>query len=117
MVRRSGKQVDSFYVSKEWREVRAKRLKMDSYTCTECGGFCGGRKRGQPSPHVDHIKTLRDHPELALDINNLRTLCGPCHSRRTRLEESGRPQIGPDGYPIEESPDPLARYRDHFKSN
>lgn len=31
---------------------------------------------------VDHIKELADNPELALDDDNLRTLCKDCHNRR-----------------------------------
>ncbi|MBN9069581.1 MAG: HNH endonuclease [Rhizobiales bacterium] len=38
---------------------------------------------GAPGEHVDHIQTIRDHPERRLDPTNLRTLCQPCHSRRT----------------------------------
>lgn len=29
---------------------------------------------------VHHIKHLKDHPELALDINNLQSLCNACHN-------------------------------------
>lgn len=114
MTKRSSKRVDPFYLSPEWKAIRLKRLRMDRWHCTQCGCPCGGKKRGQASPHVDHIKTRRQHPELQLDINNLRTLCHPCHSQRTRLDQLARPQIGPDGYPIETGHDPSPRYRDPF---
>lgn len=117
MARRNTKVVDPFYVSQAWRDLRIQRIRKDGWRCTECGCLCRGRRFDESSPHVDHIKTRRANPELALDMNNLRTLCGPCHSRRTRLDESGKPLIGVDGYPIEESPDAPARYRDHFKTN
>lgn len=31
---------------------------------------------------VDHIKELKDYPELALVDDNLRTLCKDCHNKR-----------------------------------
>ena len=40
---------------------------------------------------VDHIKELEDFPELALDDNNLRTLCKDCHNKRhNRMRYKGR---------------------------
>lgn len=112
---RSSKRVDPFYASDAWKKIRLQRIKLDGWRCTECGCACGGKKRGQPSPHVDHIKTRRQHPELALDINNLRTLCESCHNRRTRLDQLARPRIGLDGYPVETQPVAPARYRDPFR--
>ncbi|QBX14417.1 homing endonuclease [Streptococcus phage Javan137] len=31
---------------------------------------------------MDHIKEVQYYPELALDLDNLRTLCKDCHNRR-----------------------------------
>jgi len=31
---------------------------------------------------VDHIKELEDYPELALDDDNLETLCVNCHNKK-----------------------------------
>ncbi|HAR0336044.1 TPA: HNH endonuclease, partial [Enterococcus faecium] len=40
---------------------------------------------------VDHIKELEYHPDLALDINNLRTLCKDCHNKRhNRMKYRGQ---------------------------
>jgi len=113
--RRSQKRGDPFYTSKPWREIRAQRLKIDNYRCQMCGCLCLGKKRGMPSPHVDHIKTRREHPELSLDINNLRTLCESHHNQRTRLDQLSKPQIGVDGYPIEEPGSLPPRHTDPFK--
>ena len=96
--KRSAKRVDPFYVSSEWRNLRDKRLRLDGYRCQDCGELCLGRKRNKPSPHVDHIKTRKERPDLQLNMDNLRTLCGPCHSKRTRADQLDRPEIGPDGY-------------------
>ena len=96
--KRSSKQGDPFYVSPEWRRVRDKRLKADRYICQECGVVCLGKRRNKPAPQVDHIKPRKTHPALELDMDNLRTLCHPCHSKRTRADQLDRPEIGPDGY-------------------
>ena len=97
------KQVDPFYLSKEWEKVRTLAIKRDGYTCQLCGVKCLGRKRNKPSPHVDHIQPLKDNPELALELSNLRTLCGSCHSSITlkARHAQNKIQIGVDGYPIE----------------
>lgn len=101
--KRSSKRADPFYLSEEWKALRLKCLRRDGYRCTECRCMCAGKKRGQPSPHVDHIKTRREHPELAMRLDNLRTLCPSCHSRRTRADQLDRPAIGIDGYPLDEA--------------
>lgn len=53
----------------EWRKVIFER---DNYTCQLC------YKRGGDL-EADHIKPFYTNPELALDLNNGRTLCIPCH--------------------------------------
>ncbi len=39
---------------------------------------------------VHHIKELREHPELSLTLENLVSLCNPCHNRR-HPEKGARP--------------------------
>ncbi len=39
---------------------------------------------------VDHIKELETNPELALDPDNLRTLCKDCHNKRHDRMNYGR---------------------------
>ena len=96
------KRVDPFYVSKPWQELRAKALRRDKYICLHCGAKCIGAKKGGVSPHVDHIQTIRDRPDLKLSLSNLRTLCHSCHSKVTANARHGqdRPTIGIDGYPL-----------------
>ncbi|MGE0410184.1 MAG: HNH endonuclease signature motif containing protein [Amphiplicatus sp.] len=43
---------------------------------------CGVRGRLE----VDHIKPVRDAPELAFVLANLQSLCPSCHGAKTRLE-------------------------------
>lgn len=56
---------------KEWRKAVYER---DNYTCVECYERGNGKNL-----NADHIKPYSTHPELALDLDNGRTLCIPCH--------------------------------------
>ena len=73
--------------TKRWQVVRQEVLERDGWKCRGCGS----RRRLE----VDHIKAVRNAPHLAFDKGNLQTLCGPCHTRKTRLE-CGHPEITPD---------------------
>ena len=65
---------DAFLRSPEWRRVRYVALKANDGRCEACG-----RNKHQLPPgeylNVDHITPRRTHPERALDIRNLQTLC------------------------------------------
>lgn len=79
-----------FYDIPEWKEVREEVKKRDNYECQECKRqgkvfidtyeFSNKAKRKKIKLVADHIKELEDHPELALDMNNLETLCVRCHN-------------------------------------
>lgn len=64
-----------FLQSYEWKRIRMIALKRDNATCTCCGASA---KTGAVM-HVDHIKSRKEHPELALDLNNLQVLCEDCN--------------------------------------
>lgn len=64
--------------STRWKFVRITAKRRDDFKCVNCGA------RGRLE--VDHIKPVRDAPELAFDLANLQTLCKPCHSTKTKLE-------------------------------
>jgi len=64
--------------SRRWPALRQQALRRDGFACVECGA------RGRLE--VDHIKPVRTHPHLAWELDNLQTLCGPCHTRKTRIE-------------------------------
>ena len=65
--------------SKRWKAVRLEALRRDGFRCVKCGGV--GRLQ------VDHIKRVEPHnPELWFDLDNLQSLCGTCHSRKTAIE-------------------------------
>ena len=47
--------------------------------CVEC------MKKGRyvKATDVDHIKAVRDYPELKYELSNLQALCHSCHSQKT----------------------------------
>lgn len=62
-------------------------LRRDGFRCVKCGA------RGRLE--VDHVKPVRTHPDLAWSIDNLQSLCPPCHTRKTRIE-CGHPPMHPE---------------------
>nr|WP_272075964.1 HNH endonuclease signature motif containing protein [Streptococcus dysgalactiae]WCE86584.1 HNH endonuclease signature motif containing protein [Streptococcus dysgalactiae] len=69
----------TFYHKTEWRKLREVAIKRDNKECVWC------TERGRLTTtnlEVDHIKEVQYYPELALDLDNLRTLCKDCHNRR-----------------------------------
>lgn len=82
-----------FYDTAAWRGtyrngrwhggLRHAALCRDNYVCQECEALVSGK-----TAHVDHIQTIEDRPDLRADINNLRTLCGGCHGKKTKREQS-----------------------------
>jgi 5-methylcytosine-specific restriction endonuclease McrA len=63
--------------SRRWKALRLKALRRDGWCCVKCG---------KPGREVDHVKPVRTHPELAFVLDNLQTLDGRCHSKKTRIE-------------------------------
>lgn len=62
-----------------WERTRAKHL-TNSPLCTECGVI---------GSVVDHIDGLGPLGPRGHDHDNLRTLCKPCHDRRTARDQPG----------------------------
>nr|WP_192944542.1 HNH endonuclease [Ligilactobacillus agilis] len=77
-----------FYHSKGWAALRQQALSRDNYECLWC------KEEGRVSSgtlEVDHIKDLEHYPELALNLDNLRTLCKDHHNQRHhRMEYSSK---------------------------
>ena len=65
-----------FYTSRTWRKKRLEILDRDNNECQKC------KKRGEVSKAtcVHHKKHLKDRPDLALEDNNLESLCDTCHN-------------------------------------
>lgn len=69
---------DPFYSLPEWRALRAKALARAHWKCE----FCDQPVHEPGASRVDHIKTRKHHPDLALVLGNLRVLCASCDNRR-----------------------------------
>lgn len=61
------------YYTNTWKKLRVKKLSM-SATCEHCNAV------GQ---EIDHIIDHKGDRNLFYDLENLQTLCTPCHSRKT----------------------------------
>jgi 5-methylcytosine-specific restriction protein A len=67
-----------FYQSTAWKRLRAVKRAQDPL-CE----MCKAEGRVTPVEQVDHIERVVDRPDLALVLENLRSLCFSHHSRRT----------------------------------
>ena len=79
------KETLSFYGTAAWKRARQQALDRDMGLCVWCrqrGRYARDRK-GRRVPvlatMVHHIQHLEDRPDLALDLNNLVSLCDRCH--------------------------------------
>jgi 5-methylcytosine-specific restriction endonuclease McrA len=63
-----------------WRRLRAAFLRTHPLCCE--------RGCGHAATEVDHIRSVRTHPQLRLEPSNLRAMCKSCHSRRTVIDQS-----------------------------
>jgi len=74
------------YNSRQWKNIRVKALVRDEFMCVMC------RANGidTKAEEVDHILELQDRQDLAFDLDNLQSLCKPCHSKKTAKEKEER---------------------------
>lgn len=78
------------YKLQVWRRKRAAILKRDNYECQHCK-----KKRLRKivrATHVHHIQELKHHPDLALDDDNLISLCFDCHEEMHDRNANNRKQ-------------------------
>lgn len=78
----------AFLASFEWRQARFATLKRYGAKC-QC---CGATPATGAVMNVDHIKSRRRRPELALDLENLQVLCGDCNHGKGNDEVDFRTQ-------------------------
>lgn len=65
-----------FYNSTPWKHARLKALERDNDECQKCkarGGY-------SPAQCVHHMKHVKKCPQLALELDNLISLCNECHN-------------------------------------
>ena len=69
----------AFYLSKPWRQQRQHALNRDRYSCVDCGG------RAEEVHHIVELtpENITDY-NVALNLDNLVSLCFDCHQKRHR---------------------------------
>lgn len=95
----------NFYKTTKWIKKRPKVLRRDNYECRECKRY--GKVRLATLVH--HVNPLETHGHLALDTNNLISLCNSCHEsmhiRKTHeLSDKGKEWVNrltPQGVQVE----------------
>ena len=89
---------DPFYGSDAWKQARRECLRRWRYRCALCRACISGLGKSR----VDHIKTRKDRPDLALVQSNLRPLCVPCDNARHAEKGGAAPDRGcdQDGNPL-----------------
>lgn len=79
-----------FYWTSEWKEKREEIINRDNNECQRC------KEKGKfhVAQCVHHIKHLDKFPLLALDSNNLISLCNQCHNEvhPEKLEDYKKPK-------------------------
>lgn len=82
--------IDPFYSSWEWRTLRARVLEFYGSQCMCCGAQPGGGSG--VSVNVDHIRSRRYFPALALEFTNCAVLCAPCNHGKGNRTVDWRPK-------------------------
>lgn len=87
------------YNTQQWKKVRRIQLSRNPF-CK----FCHEAGRLELATVVDHIKPVREYPELAFHFDSLQSLCKICHDsakkkeeirgRKTGCDENGTPLGG-----------------------
>ncbi|MDD3410334.1 MAG: HNH endonuclease signature motif containing protein [Eubacteriales bacterium] len=76
------KEADPFYYSKPWRKVRKRALERDFGMCVRCmERFRQGGAKPRRADMVHHIIPREERPDLALNLDNLESLCNICHNK------------------------------------
>lgn len=78
------KESDPFYHSKEWKRIRKDALQRDGGMCQDCMDRMRAEIGYKPkrATMVHHIIPRSERPDLALVMDNLRSLCSGCHEIR-----------------------------------
>lgn len=82
-----------FYKKAVWLRLRQQALERDHHLCQECLK----NKRFTPATEVHHIKPAEEYPELALTLENLKSLCWACHEKTKIRAKSGKKSEAPNG--------------------
>lgn len=77
-----------FYYSKEWIKLRNKR-RSENPLCCDCESK--GMIRGMKV--VDHILSVEDRPDLALEYSNTQSLCDFHHILKTNADKKKKNEL------------------------
>lgn len=103
MSKRSSKKANRFYSSKDWHKARSVANKLWKAAGRPPCGICGKPILHNERTVVDHIQPYKLRPDLAYDQANLRVVHHGCNSgHAAKYKAKDIPQIGVDGYAIEE---------------
>jgi 5-methylcytosine-specific restriction endonuclease McrA len=80
---------EEFYGSGRWQRLRAAILRRDKYQCQMCKRY----GKITEAKEVHHIKHFEDYPELAMDPDNLISLC-KAHHRQQHPEKTEKMNRG-----------------------
>lgn len=83
-----------FYHKTAWRKLRQLALQRDHYICQNC---LKKENKITRATEVHHIRSIADYPELALDLDNLTSLCWDCHEQ---TKPRGKQETAPTGVRI-----------------
>ncbi|MBN2024067.1 MAG: HNH endonuclease [Pirellulales bacterium] len=77
------------YGGDRWRSLRLAVFRRDHWICRACGKACASGRLAAPADraHCDHV--VPKEQGGTDEIDNLQTLCGSCHSRKTDRAEGG----------------------------
>ena len=73
-----------FYHTAAWKKARKAALQRDGGMCRDCMArlLAGYGIRLRRAEMVHHIIPLEERPDLALNLDNLVSLCNACHAAR-----------------------------------
>ena len=83
--------VERFYNSIAWHKKRAHILRRDHYQC-QCYRLYGGKPCGRVATVVHHVEELVDHPDLALEDDNLLSMAWECHELTKNKKKKPKPR-------------------------
>ena len=63
----------------EMKKLKSAAMKRDNYTCQKCGDRNHPGRGSRCRLEIHHIISIAENRTLALDVNNLTTLCNKCH--------------------------------------
>ena len=76
----------AIYRTARWSKLRQMKLRHNPFC--ELEDLCV-KRTGHPAVATvaDHIESVQARPDLAFDMDNLRSCCKPCHDARTARDQ------------------------------